>query len=76
MRYIKNGTIQLDGTIRECDLEEKLFRALEIIIDKKVDLFAISILGLGEYNSLMEYQQRKQDMLMISEYRAIKEIAQ
>ena len=76
MKYIKNGKVVLDGTMKECDLEEKLLNALEIIVDKKVDLFAISVLGLGEYNSLMEYQQRKQDMLMISEYREIKEITQ
>lgn len=74
MKYIKNGKVVLDGTIKECDLEEKLLRALEIIVDKRVDLFPISILSLGEYNSLMEYQQRKQDVLMISEYRTIKEI--
>lgn len=32
MRYIKNGKVVLDGTTRECDLEEKLLRALEIIL--------------------------------------------
>ena len=38
MRYIENGKIKLDGTIRECDLEEMLLKALEIIVDKKVDI--------------------------------------
>ena len=34
MKYIKNGKLVLDGTIRECDLQEKLNKALEIIIEK------------------------------------------
>ena len=30
MKYLKNGKIKLDGTIRECDLEEKLLNPSEI----------------------------------------------
>lgn len=33
MKYIKNGKLVLDGTIRECDLQDKLNKALEIIVD-------------------------------------------
>lgn len=33
MKYIKNGKLVLDGTIKECDLEEKCLKALEIIVD-------------------------------------------
>ena len=55
MKYIKNGTIQLDGTIRECDLEEKLLKALEIIIDKKVNVSLLQYYkNPKRYNQLFE----------------------
>ena len=41
LRYIKNGKLVLDGTIKECDLEEKCLLALEIIGKCDVDLHAL-----------------------------------
>ena len=38
MKYIKNGKLVLDGTIRECDLEEKCLRALELIDENNIDI--------------------------------------
>lgn len=38
MKYIKNGKLVLNGTMMACELEEKLLRALEIIIDKDVNI--------------------------------------
>ena len=51
MKYIKNGKLVLDGTIRECDLQDKLNKALEIIIDKKVHIERIETTkNAQEYN--------------------------
>ena len=47
MKYIKNGKIILDGTIRECDLQDKLNKALEIIVDSGLYIAFGDYLALG-----------------------------
>ena len=47
MKYIKNGKIVLDGTIRECDLQDKLNKALEIIVDSGLYIAFGDYLALG-----------------------------
>ena len=81
MKYIKNGKVILDGTIKECDLEEKLLKALEIIIDKKVNVdwlwYCFEI--YSDIDGLFYYNQTRgdnDDDLSKEEYQLIKEIAQ
>ena len=71
MTYIKNGKIVLDGTIKECDLEEKLLRALEIIVDKEVNIHCLIY-----SNTLKEYNDTfiKQYKLTQEQYDSLKEI--
>ena len=73
MKYIKNGKVVLDGTIKECDLEEKLLRALEIIVDKEPDLMIITT-----KDTLYDYflYARTGRMLTQTEFDLLKEIAQ
>lgn len=73
MKYIKNGKVVLDGTIKECDLEEKLLRALEIIIDKEPDLMIIKT-----KDTLYDYflYTRTGCMLTQNEFDLLREIAQ
>ena len=73
MKYIKNGKVVLDGTIKECDLEEKLLRALEIIVDKHPDLLVVET-----KNTLYEYflYARIGKMLTQKEFDLLKEITQ
>ena len=41
MKYVKDGKIVLNGTYRQAELEERIFRAFELINEKEVDLFLL-----------------------------------
>jgi len=47
MKYIKNGKLVLDGTIRECDLQDKINKALEIIVDSGLYIAFGDYLAMG-----------------------------
>ena len=81
MKYIKNGKVVLDGTIKECDLEEKLLRVLEIIVDKKVNIdwlwYCFEI--FNDNDGIIAYNDTRgdnDDNLTENEYKLIKEITQ
>ena len=73
MKYIKNGKLVLNGTIRECDLQDKLNKALEIITEKQVDVLMIKLTcrTVDEYNHLIQPKWRT---LIQEEYDLLKEI--
>ena len=71
MKYIKNGKLVLDGTIRECDLQDKLNKALEIIVDKLVDIAWLrKSKNCAWYNRGVGFNQR----LKRTQYELVKEI--
>ena len=79
MKYIKNGKVVLDGTIKECDLEEKLLKALEIIVDKRVNLLEISTSANYEtyrefFNKWNWYGEYDEFVITEKEYELLKEI--
>ena len=56
MKYLKNGNIVLDGTIKESDLETRLLKALEIIIDKSVEIGWLRLnQDVDDYNRLVRF---------------------
>lgn len=86
MKYIKNGKVVLTGEYRKCDLEETLLRALEIIVEKRVDinLFMLCYEAQKETknaNGLKYYNQNQcsalyDGKLTQEEYELLKEILQ
>ena len=73
MKYIKNGKLVLDGTMRECDLQDKLNKALEIIVDKKVHIERIKVTkNAQEYNKT--YLLGIVDLISQKEFKIVKEI--
>lgn len=73
MKYIKNGKVMLDGTIKECDLEEKLLRALEIIVDKQVNIEYIKCCDIYEqYKVICSYWNE----ITRADFNLLKEITQ
>lgn len=71
MRFIKNGKVVLDGTRTQEQTEELLFKALEIIVDKCVDIgWLIRSENCSKYNLGVGASQA----LKRKEYEKLKEI--
>lgn len=71
MKYIKNGKLVLDGTIRECDLQDKLNKALEIIVDKEIDIFILK--RCNDYETYND-SNHKEISITQKEFKVVKEI--
>lgn len=55
MKHIKDGKLVLDGTIRECDLQENLNTVLELIVDKNINPILLkNCRSASEYNCKRE----------------------
>ena len=73
MKYIKNGKIVLNGTIKEQDLEDKLLKALEIIVDKEVNIARIKVSKTAQdYNR--EYPFNIRELISQKQFEIVKEI--
>lgn len=72
MKYIKNGKVVLDGTIRQCDLEEKIFKAFEIIFEKNVDMIAFKNSNKASYYNMQRNPGSK--ALKGIEFKTLKEV--
>ena len=71
MKMIKNGKIVLDGTLKEEDLEHLLLRALEIVVDKNVDVWILKHTNTySEYNDMRNPENHLSEM----QFNIVKEI--
>ena len=73
MKYIKNGKIVLNGTMKEQDLEDKLLKALEIIVDKEINIARLKFTKTAqEYNK--EYPVKVSELISQRQFELVKEI--
>ena len=71
MKLVKNGKIVLDGTLKEEDLEHLLLKALEIIVDKCVDIWIVrNTNSYTEYNDMRSSDKQLTEM----QFNIVKEI--
>lgn len=54
MKYIKNGKLQLDGSMKEYEIQEKINLALETIVDKL--RYEIDPFDFLDYETYQDYQ--------------------
>ena len=82
MKKIKNGKLVLDGTITQNELQDKVNKAFEIVIEKNVDTFFLKVVigsckvysierQVREYN---ECCNNPKNHLTEEEYKLLKEI--
>ena len=82
MKKIKNGKLVLDGTITQNELQDKVNKAFEIVVDKNVDTFFLKVVissckvysierQVREYN---ECCNNPKNHLTEEEYKLLKEI--
>lgn len=72
MKYIKDGKIILNGTYREYELKEMIFKAMEIIVDKNVDILLVKNSSKASYYNVHRDSNRKP--LKGIEFKLLKEI--
>ena len=71
MKAIKNGKLVLDGTLTEYELEHMMFKALEIIVDKNVDIWIVKHTNTySEYNDMRTIENQLSEL----QFNLIKEI--
>lgn len=82
MKKIKNGKLVLDGTITQNELQDKVNKAFEIVVEKNVDTFFLKVVistcnvysverQVREYN---ESCNNPKNHLTEEEYKLLKEI--
>jgi len=82
MKKIKDGKLVLDGTITKNELQDKVNKAFEIVVEKNVDTFFLKVVissckvysiekQVREYN---ESCNNPKNCLTIEEYKLLKEI--
>lgn len=82
MKKIKNGKLVLDGTITKNELQDKVNKAFEIVIDKNVNIIFLKVVissckvysierQVREYN---ECCNNPKNYLTEEEYKLLKEI--
>lgn len=63
MKQIKNGKVVLDGTLKEEDLNYLCLKALEIIVDKNVDMWIVRHTNTySEYNDMRNEENKLTEM--------------
>lgn len=73
MKLVSNGKVVLNGTYTEEDLNYLCLKALEIIVDKQVDLYL-----LKHSDSVQDYNDMRKEEFKLTtlQYEVVKEIAQ
>ena len=76
MEYIKGGKLVLNGKYNEQELEDMLLKALELIVNKRVDFFEeiIKMQDYEDYDSNYSYLEDR-FFLSESEWNLLKEIS-
>ena len=81
MKKIKNGKLVLDGTITQNELQDKINKAFEIVVDKNVNILFLKIViscckNYTIENQVKEYNNccKEEKHLTVEEYLNIKEI--
>lgn len=76
MKYIKNGKLVLNGEMQECDLEDKLLKALELIVNKRVNYFD-EIQKIKTYSQYLKKYDYLEDCFILNEaeWKLLKELA-
>ena len=76
MEYIKGGKLVLNGKYNEQELEDMLLKALELIVNKRVDFFeeVIKMQDYEDYTSNYSYLEDR-FFLSESEWNLLKEIS-
>lgn len=82
MKKIKNGKLVLDGTITQNELQDKVNKAFEIVIEKNVNMLFLKMIidRYENYDIAKQVSQynlscfKQKDHLTIEEYLNIKEI--
>lgn len=79
MKKIKDGKLVLDGTITQNELQDKVNKAFEIVVDKDVNTgFLLKCKSVDEYNDMCDYIARNDGMyvacLTPKEFDLLKEV--
>ena len=82
MKNIKNGKLVLDGTITQNELQDKVNKAFEIVVEKNVNIFFLKTIISSHKIHSIEKQVRRyneycidpKNRLTEEEYKLLKEI--